>query len=207
MEENKDSQVVNCSDIPNKVKLIGRFGLPLGEETITIRGKWEKNPNAEKPYYDPTKTSSFNFVVTSINGKAIQKTIEIPWQSVEPLCPRGRMTDISGVRKWMADLGSRARERLPEAFDGDEWEMKGFEAGHTMGWPREIGNMYSHLQYQFGPGAFVNTFCFVTLRTFGKPHNKSEVAGYRLGHDEAPDAEEIEDSSESIPPPKGGGTF
>ena len=83
---------------------------------------------------------------------------------------------------------------LPKAFDGDEWEMLGFEAGHTTGWPRKILEMYKGDQNPYVPGTFVTLFRFVTVRMFGKPHEQSETGGYALGNEES---EDVEDSSEN----------
>ena len=197
-------RLVNCSDIPKIAKLIGRFGVPLGEKVVTIRGKWKCNPDAIKPVLDPTKTSDFNFVVTSINGESIQSPIKVPWDFVEPISTHGHFVmHTDNEHKWQADWGTGAKERVPQAFADDEWEMMGFEAGRAIGWPREIGRKYKYVQQIYGPGAFVTTFNFATVRIFGKPHEKSEIGGYTLGPDE-PD--EVEESSENTIPSKQTGT-
>ena len=196
-DDGKVLHTVNCYDIPKTVKLIGRFGVPLGEEVVTIRGKWKEGP-------EPTKASDFNFVVTTVNGKAIQTPIEIHWSSMEPLRLHGSIVvDSDGGRKWVAGWDATDRERLPKAFDGDEWEMMGYEAGHMAGWPREINKMYKHVQQIYSPGTFVTMFRFVTVRVFGKPHEKSETGGYTILNNET---EEYEDSSESDAPVQGTGS-
>ena len=206
--ENSASHSIACSDIPRTVKLVGRFGVSLGEEVLTIRGRWKETPD-EKPYENTATKCNFHFVVSSINGKTIQKEIQVPWDCIEPLMTRGQfLVNTASERKWKANLGAGEVERLPEAFDGDEWEMVGFEEGKSAGWPRAIDHMYRHLQHASRPGRFLNTFRFATVRIFGKSHDESEVGGYRLGHEDfRMDDEKDSDSPADTAPTQGSGMF
>jgi len=177
MRNEKVVLTVKCSDVPKNAKLIGSLGFPLGEEALTIRGSWKESA-------EPTKDGAFKFVVTSINGKAIAPPIELSSSNVEPLKPRGELVTVSNnERKWSAE-SFRTKARLPKAFDGDEWEMLGFEAGHTAGLPREILNLYKREQQRYGPGTFVTVFRFARVRMFGKPHVATEPGGNTIGPDE-----------------------
>lgn len=170
MNDDKVSHTIKCSDIPQTVKLIGRLGVPLGEETVTIRGKWEA-------CQDSKETDDLKFVVTKLNGKAVQIPIEIPSSSVEPLASYVHLGEDSyGVQKWEVNWYGGAGEHHLQACDGDEWEMIGFELGRTTGWPQDILQKYSYVQQPYNPGTFVTTFYFVTVRMFGKPNEECETA-------------------------------
>jgi hypothetical protein len=169
---------VNSLDIPTKVKLAGRFGAALGEDVVTVRGKWKEERQT-------SKSDGLAFVVSHVNGKGLKSPIAIPCESVDPFAPRGSITaDANGIHVWTARIGTGANERLPDAFDGDEWEMMGFEAGESCGWPRRIGEMYLDVQQTLGPGAFRTSFRPVTVRLLGKLHKKGESGGFPFGDDE-----------------------
>jgi hypothetical protein len=200
MDDSKDPRFVKCADIPKNVKLIGRLGFPLGEVVVTIRGKW-------KDEIEPTKSSDFNFVVTSINGKTVQTRIEIPWDRMVPLRLHGSVVkDKDNGQKWVAGWDEKDRERLPKAFDGDEWELVGFEAGRTVGWPQEVRNMYRHVQQTNIPGTFITIFRFVSVRAFNNPHEQTETGGFPLVNEEAEDVEDSVDPEKDHKPHEGAGT-
>lgn len=183
MGDEPADRVVQWCDIPSKVKVIGRFRAPLGEEVVVIRGKWQAKPEVVKPYYDPAKTSEFVFAVTSLNGKLLDVPIEIPWNQVEPFKPRGVAEVVSDTeRKWTASSWTIGGP-FPEAFEGDEWEMTGFEAGKTVGDPRKVREMYKGEQRVFAPGTFVVSFRVLIVRSFGKLHDENEVGGFTIGGD------------------------
>jgi len=165
---------VRYSDIPTKVKLVGRLGTRLGEEVVTIRGKWKQPDNV--------KEDTFKFVVTMINGKEIPTPVEIPWTNIEPIGPQGSITlESDGSRKWVARYNGT--ERLPPAFEGDEWGMMGFETGHVVGWPLEIRHIFGPVQPgPFRPGTFITDFSAARVRMLNKPHDESDLEGFPLDH-------------------------
>jgi hypothetical protein len=187
---------VKYSDIPRKAKLIGPLGTSLCEETVTIRGKWKEG---DEPDWND---GCFCFVVTSINGKAIRPSIRIAWERIEPLAARGGFGAVSPTERRWKSMSSNGPfgTRLPKAYDGDEWEMMGWEIGRTTGWPVEILRMYPTSQIPYRGGQIVTTFRFVTARLFGKPHNSSEAHGYWIGHDESDYiADDLEDEDVASP--------
>jgi hypothetical protein len=165
---------VNASDIPKKVKLIGRLGVRLGEDVVTVRGKWRSSEG------DPTneKSVNFSFVAASINGNVLRHPVELPLESVSPIMPRGRVVlDAEGKRKWVADW-TTAKERLPKVFEGDEWEMTGFEIGGLHGCPAEIRKMYSYVQ--LWPCRFTTEFLFASMRVLGETKKHADNEGKSL---------------------------
>jgi len=161
--------LVNCSDIPKKVKLIGRFGLPLGEKMIKIRGKWKERPSRKGDY------DELVFFVYSVNGRTIKAPVEIPLGLVRSLTNRGRVVVGSdGERTWVADW-TKGKEDRPAALAGDEWEMRGYEAGRTVGCPLEITVISEGVQDATDPGEFVVDFWFATARVFAKPPEPSKT--------------------------------
>jgi hypothetical protein len=72
------------------------------------------------------------------------------------------------------------KDPLSRAFDGDEWEMVGFEEGCSFGWPAAIHKMYRGIQQPYLGGTFRITFRFVSVRIFNKLHEPSEAGGLPL---------------------------
>jgi hypothetical protein len=107
-----------------------------------------------------------------------------------PLKPRGPLVVVTDhERTWQAN-GWRTEAWLPQPFDGDEWEMMGFESGRFVGWPQEILEMYRQDQIPYAPGEFGADFRFATVRMFGPPHAPAEPGGFPLVDEKADDAED-----------------
>ena len=75
--------------------------------------------------------------------------------------------------------------------------MKGFETGHTDGWPLEVRHIFGPVrQPSYRPGEFVSVFAVsASVRMFNKPHDESELDGFPLGPQET---EDEKDSSEQV---------
>jgi hypothetical protein len=158
---------IRCSDIPANVKLIGPLGTALGEEMVTIRGKWK-----EKEV--PTKGENFNLIVSQINGKQLHNPIALPAERIEPHFSAGKLVHNSPeVRTWT--VNESAENKIPKAYDGDEWELKGYETARTAGRPRNFGRLAVQEAYQ--AGTLLTGFRFKTIRHFGKPHKEEELDG------------------------------
>jgi hypothetical protein len=180
-DENEVSQL-HFEEIPTRVKLIGRLGNSLGADVVTIRGKWKES---QKVRNGSVKADGFAFVVSKINGKDVPAPIALSWDSVRPVVNRGKVTeDPGGARKWTARWETEGTEHFPIAYEGDDWEMVGFEDAHITGWPRAIARMFPPMQSPNGNGELVITFRPATVRIFGKPHKKEEPGGYSFGYDE-----------------------
>ncbi len=172
-QSEKKVVAVRTSEIPGTVRLIGPLGTSLGQQTVRIHGRWKEFPK-------PEKSLDFRFVVDEIDGKKTAP-ISIPSTYVLPLTNDGMVTvQAKGGRKWVASYrGASDEQPPPMAFDGDEWEMWGFESGLTDAWPLAVRQRYAVQQVDM-PGAFVTTFCFVEARMLGKVHEKGEAGGYSL---------------------------
>lgn len=158
---------VRCSDIPANVKLIGPLGTSVGEEMVTIRGKWKETEV-------PTKGDNFNLLVTQINGKPLEKSIALTAARIEPYFSAGKLAQHSAeVRIWT--VNETPKDKIPKAYDGDEWELTGFETARSAGRPRHFGRLA--VQDPYLPGTLLTGFRFKSIRLFGKPHKEEEFDG------------------------------
>jgi hypothetical protein len=114
---------VHYSDIPERVQIVGRLGLPLGQ-LVTVRGKWIM------PF--PSKPASPTFIIDYVDGRLLNPPAE--FGEVEPveggggeISKRiiGEEWEIRGVETggfvgfsdqvW-AELGQPPAQRPPRGF-------------------------------------------------------------------------------------------
>jgi hypothetical protein len=183
---------VKVEDVPRRVKLLGRLGNSLGEDVVTIRGKWKDSDKIPEGHAKP---EGFVFVVNSIDGKPVRVPITIPADTVTPIKSRGIVTAApDGTRTWTAKWWQNNAVFLPDVYEGDEWEMRGVETAEIVAWPREIAGMFPPIQMTHRTGELVVLFRPVTVRMFGKPHNDKNERGSSFSF--------AEDEDDSKPPPK-----
>src|ERR1700678_2352399 len=76
-------QIIGYSSIPKQVKIIGRLGVPLGEEVVVIRGKWKYTT------LDNDDSEVFGFVIESVNNATIKSPIRFACTDFAPVTPKG----------------------------------------------------------------------------------------------------------------------
>jgi hypothetical protein len=119
----KDKQVVTVRsrDIPDKVRVLGIFGRPLGS-LITIRGKWV-GPGLRK---DP----ALRFQVTEVNGRAPEEKIELRnGPHIRQVFPDRKGRGAKPGEAWNWKYEFRGSVPSPTPTEGETWEMLGVEVG------------------------------------------------------------------------------
>jgi hypothetical protein len=112
---------VSASDIPDKVKIIGIFGRPLGE-LLTIRGKWVA-PGLRKD-------GNLRFQVIDVDGRPSKDEVELlHWGTILQVHPgrKGRGPNPGDKWDWKYDFNGSMSSPLPT--DGETWEMLCVEVG------------------------------------------------------------------------------
>ncbi len=132
-------RVVRWSDIPERVKVVGRLGLPLGE-LATVRGIWTA------PL--PQKAALPVFMVNQVNGR--------------PLDPPAEFDDVGPVNPTAGESAEFTKRVV-----GDEWELRGAETGGFVGFSKEVWAETGLPPVQPGPHGFLSfqtRFCYAEAR-------------------------------------------
>jgi hypothetical protein len=116
-------QALHYSDIPGKVQIIGKLGVPLGE-LVTVRGRWTA------PF--PSKPTFAVFMVNEVNGRPLDPPTK--FDEVEPVFGKdeevtkravGEEWELRGVEtggfvgfsdKVWEELGQPSAGRPPRGF-------------------------------------------------------------------------------------------
>ena len=112
--EQPDQTAVDAAQLLSDVAIVGKLGVPLGE-TVTIRGSWRRS--ASKSDKEPTD----GFRVTHVNDKALATPVVF------------------------AEIDRKEYDEKLTTFpwDGDIWELQGYESGGVVGMPdqawKELG--------------------------------------------------------------------
>lgn len=122
-DQKREPKMVQYSDIPERVQIIGKLGQPLGQ-LVTIRGRWTA------PF--PSKPASPVFMVNEVNGRFLNPPTE--FKNVEPVLGKdaeftkktvGEEWELRGVETggfegfsdevW-EELGQQTMQRPPRGF-------------------------------------------------------------------------------------------
>lgn len=126
-EKKSEPDAIWATDLFRKVAVIGKLELPIGE-VVTVRGKWRLTKS------ETEKWQPGCFEITEINGKLLETPV-----SFSMFCTASYL----GKKPLKADL-----------WDGDTWELRGFETGGLEGIPnkalKEIGcPIQPFIKYRF----------------------------------------------------------
>ena len=138
--EKGEPQMVRCSDIPERVQIIGRLGQPLGQ-LVTIRGRWTA-PYPSKP------AQPVFFLVSQMSGRLLD--------------PPTKFDDVEPV--WRKNAGFTKRAA------GEEWELRGVETGGFVGFSDKVWEELGQPPTQRPPRGFLTRFCYVRAERVSGSH-------------------------------------
>jgi hypothetical protein len=104
--EPADQTAVEASQLLVDVTIVGKLGVPLGE-TVTIHGNWQRSVSTSSK--EPTN----GFRVTHVNDKALATPVVFA----------------------KIDLKEYHAKLTTFPWDGDIWELQGYESGEVLGMP------------------------------------------------------------------------
>lgn len=138
-EQKSEPIMVNSSDIPDKVRILGKLGQPLGQ-LVTVRGKWT-TPFLSKPAELPV------FIVNQVNDRPLDKPVE--FINVEP-------------------VGGREAEFAKKTV-GEEWVLRGVETGGFEGFSDQVWAELGQPPMARPPRGFLTRFCYVNAKSVAGP--------------------------------------
>jgi hypothetical protein len=100
---------IHVDEIGKTVTLIGRLGVPLGQE-CRIRGKWSIPTG-------PVKDDSPRFTVLELDGKQLQRPLEFALGQMNVMNAEHKSV-LPGYKTW-------------NALDGQEWKLIAYEQGRV----------------------------------------------------------------------------
>ncbi len=107
-------RMVNYSDLEDRIEVIGRLGVPLGQ-FVNVRGTWVPNVNKGG--------SDLNFQIEAVDGHKLEAPV---------------ILTQAQMRDWDHFRGAKeyGDPYVPLVFAaGETWDMRGFESAWTVGYP------------------------------------------------------------------------
>lgn len=133
-DQKPKTRSVHYSDMPGRVRIMGKLGRPLGQ-LVTVRGRWRAQDES-KPGQPAV------FVVEQVGGRLLD--------------PPAEFTDVEVV--WKEDAA------FEKKTVGEEWELRGVETGGFVGFGDEVWEEVGMQAMSHPPRGFLTRFCYVKAR-------------------------------------------